>query len=56
MRPVKLTCHTSGCVNAETTLTLVTDAVQYLCGACNQFIEDAVEVIADAGAGETPAE
>ena len=44
MRNMKLTCETEGCVANGVAIELVTDADQYMCGACSQFITNAVEV------------
>jgi hypothetical protein len=44
MRLVKLICETDKCENKNVGILLETDATQYLCGACNQFITNAEEV------------
>jgi len=43
-RIMKLTCETDGCVAKDIAIELITDAEQYMCGACGQFITNAVEV------------
>jgi hypothetical protein len=43
-RLMKLICETETCGNKGHIIELVTDATQYLCGACNQFITNAEEV------------
>jgi predicted RNA-binding Zn-ribbon protein involved in translation (DUF1610 family) len=43
-RNVKLTCETAGCVAENVPIEMITDATQYLCGACGQFITNAEEV------------
>lgn len=43
-RLMKLTCETDGCIAKDTPINLVTDALQYMCGACGQFITNAEEV------------
>lgn len=43
-RNMKLTCETKGCIAENTPIELVTDAMQYMCGACGQFITNAEEV------------
>lgn len=45
---VKLICETAGCIAENIAIELVTDATQYACGACGQFITNA-EVEQDAG-------
>lgn len=52
-RLMKLTCETKGCQAENITIELVTDATQYMCGACGQFITNAEEVT---DAGTTPTE
>lgn len=47
-RLMALTCETEGCENKGLAIELNTDAQEYLCGACMQFITNAVEV-QDAG-------
>ena len=44
MRIVKLTCETLDCVNQNRAIELPTDATQYMCGACSQFITNVEEV------------
>jgi predicted RNA-binding Zn-ribbon protein involved in translation (DUF1610 family) len=51
-RKVKLICETSGCSSKGVAVELVTDANQYMCGACGQFITNAEEVT-DGPAEET---
>jgi predicted RNA-binding Zn-ribbon protein involved in translation (DUF1610 family) len=41
---MKLTCETKGCVVENVAIELITDATQYACGACGQFITNAEEV------------
>lgn len=53
MREVTLTCKTDGCQNKDLAIVLVTDATQYLCGACGEFITDVKE---PGDAGTTPTE
>lgn len=43
MRTMILTCETKGCENENLAIELETDASQYLCGACMQFITNASE-------------
>jgi predicted RNA-binding Zn-ribbon protein involved in translation (DUF1610 family) len=43
-RLVKLTCETEKCENKSKTIEMVTDATQYMCGGCGQFITNAEEV------------
>lgn len=52
-RIVTLTCKTDGCVAKDVAIDLETDAEQYLCGGCCQFITDVKE---PGDAGTTPAE
>lgn len=47
-RTMSLTCETDGCSAKGIAIKLVTDATQYMCGGCLQFITNAVEVT-DAG-------
>jgi hypothetical protein len=44
-RIMKLTCETENCIAKGIGIDLVTDSTQYACGACSQFITNAVEVI-----------
>lgn len=43
MRTMILTCETKGCMAENIAIPLETDATQYMCGACGQFITNAVE-------------
>jgi hypothetical protein len=43
-RNMQLTCETKGCAAENVAIELVTDAQQYMCGLCQQFITNAVEV------------
>lgn len=52
MKNMKLTCETPGCVAENIAIELETDATQYMCGACGQFITNAEEV-PNAGTTET---
>lgn len=51
-RLMKLTCETKGCHAENIAIELSTDAEQYMCGACGQFITNAEEVT-DGPAEET---
>lgn len=53
MRTVTLTCETNGCVAENIAIELETDAQQYMCGACGQFITNVKE---PGDAGTTPTE
>lgn len=44
MRKVKLICETENCISKGNAVELETDATQYMCGACGQFITNAEEV------------
>jgi predicted RNA-binding Zn-ribbon protein involved in translation (DUF1610 family) len=44
-RLIKLTCETDSCSSKGTPVEMVTEATQYMCGACGQFITNAEEVI-----------
>lgn len=44
MAKLILICETAKCQNKEIPIELETDAMQYLCGACLQFITNAEEV------------
>jgi predicted RNA-binding Zn-ribbon protein involved in translation (DUF1610 family) len=44
MRSVKLICETVNCENKNISIVLETDATQYMCGGCGQFITNAEEV------------
>ena len=48
MRDITLTCETDGCSNKDLPIVMTTDATQYMCGACGQFITN-VKESADAG-------
>ena len=53
MRTVTLTCETDGCSNKDVAIKLKTDATQYMCGVCGQFITNVKE---PGDAGTTPTE
>lgn len=42
-RIVTLTCETEGCENMAKPIDLLTDATQYMCGACFNLITNVVE-------------
>lgn len=44
MTKIKLICETETCPVKGTSVELETDATQYMCGVCSQFITNAVEV------------
>jgi hypothetical protein len=44
MRKVKLICENENCSSKGNQVELETDAAQYMCGACLQFITNAEEV------------
>ena len=43
MRTVILTCETQNCENQNLAIELVTDATEYMCGACMTHITKIVE-------------
>lgn len=51
-RLMKLTCTTVGCSNENIGIELLTEADQYMCGSCMQFITNA-EIVEDAGTTPT---
>ena len=53
-REVTLICETKGCENENTPMVLFTNATQYMCGACQEYITNAVEVVEEVTDG--PAE
>lgn len=44
-RKITLTCETKDCENQNIPMVLFTNATQYMCGACGQYITNAVEVV-----------
>jgi hypothetical protein len=43
-RLIKLTCETDSCSSKGTPVEMITEATQYMCGACYQLITNAEEV------------
>lgn len=52
-RFVTLTCETDNCENKNIPMNLYTNATQYMCGACGQYITNAIEVVEEETDGTT---
>jgi hypothetical protein len=51
-RQLTLTCETPGCENKDIPIVVVTDAVEYLCGACMVYINKVEETNGSTEAAE----